>query len=91
MSLLRFIAGAAFATATISDAATNFSVDAHVLSSGASVQGVSPCFRLNATIAEAAPGYASSATSAVSAGFRYASLSPGGDEIFFGGFEGCIP
>jgi len=93
MSSQRLTIGIALAaaTATISAAATNFSVDAHVVTSGTSTQSASSCFRLQATIAEAAPGYSSSPTYSLSAGFRYASRGLGGDEIFFGGFEDCTP
>lgn len=64
MSPQRLTVGIAFtaATATISATATIFSVDAHVVTSGTSTQSASSCFRLQATIAEAAPGYSSSPT-----------------------------
>jgi hypothetical protein len=46
---------------------------------------------MRATIAEPAPGYSSSTTYSLSAGFRYVTQNIGSDTIFFAGFEDCTP
>jgi len=64
-----------------------YTVDYHVLSAG--TQPLSnTCVRLSGTLAEPAPGYSSSATYALHAGFHAAAPSAV-DEIFFTGFEAC--
>ena len=81
----------AFAFGSIQAAGQTFSIDAHVISAGTSVQSGSPCFRMQATIAEPAPGYSSSTAYSLSAGFRYVTQNIGSDTIFFAGFEDCTP
>ena len=84
-------AAMAFAFGSIHAAGQTFSIDAYVMSAGTSVHSGSPCFRMQATIAEPAPGYSSSATYSLSAGFRYVTQNIGSDAIFFAGFEDCTP
>ncbi len=62
-------------------------IDLHLLDSGGK-KLTNPCYRLTGTIGQAAPGYSSSATYSISAGFL-AATPPSHDEIFFNGFEGC--
>jgi hypothetical protein len=83
-------AAIALAMGSIHAAGQGFSIDAHVVAAGSSVRAKSPCFRLQATIAEPAPGYSASAGFSLAAGFRAAS-SGNGDDIFFDGFEDCTP
>ena len=66
-----------------------FSIDAHVLAAGTSARSSSPCFRLQATIAEPAPGYSSSTDFSLWAGFRALTADAVRDDIFFSGFEAC--
>lgn len=47
------------------------------------------CFRLSASVGQAAPGYSSGTSNAIVAGFQAASPTTGLDEIFFNGFEDC--
>ena len=68
-----------------------YSIDAHVISAGTSSLSGSPCFRMQATIAEPVAGYSSSANYSFSAGFRAVTQSTGPDDIFFSGFEVCPP
>jgi len=75
-----------FSTATASG--QTYSIDAHVVSAGASATLASPCFLLRATIAQPVAGYSSSAAYSLSAGFQ-ASAPDAGDEIFSSGFEAC--
>lgn len=63
------------------------SVDLHLLDSGGK-KLTNPCFRLTGTIGQAAPGYSSSATYSINAGFL-AATPTSHDEIFFNGFEVC--
>ena len=49
------------------------------------------CFRLNATIAQAAPGYSANDTYIVSAGYWAGAPTRGLDDIFFNGFQRCTP
>lgn len=85
------IAAMAFAFGSIHAAAPTFSIDAHAISAGTSVHSSAPCFTMQATIAEPAPGYSSSMTYSLSAGFRYVTQNIGSDTIFFSGFEDCTP
>lgn len=66
-----------------------YSIDAHVISAGTSTLSGSPCFRMQATIAEPIAGYSSSANYSFLAGFRALAQSAGRDDIFFSGFEVC--
>lgn len=84
-------AAIAFAFGSIHAAGQTFSINEYVMSAGTSVRSGSSCFRMQATIAEPAPGYSSSATYSLSAGFRYATQNLGSDAIFFAGFEDCKP
>jgi hypothetical protein len=68
-----------------------FSIDAHVISAGTSERSGSPCFRLQATMAEPVAGYSFSADYAISAGFRAAAQGAAHDDIFFSAFEDCTP
>ena len=63
-------------------------IDLHLLDSGGK-KLTNPCFRLAGTIGQVAPGYSSSATYSISAGFLAVAPKPIHDEIFFNGFEGC--
>jgi hypothetical protein len=60
----------------------------HLLDSGAKKLS-NPCYRLTGTVGEAAPGYSSSATYSINAGFLAATPKTDHDEIFFNSFEGC--
>jgi hypothetical protein len=64
-----------------------YSIDAHVVSAGSSMMS-SPCFRLQATLAEPVAGYSLSTTYSLSAGFQ-AVVPISNDEIFSSGFEAC--
>ena len=65
-----------------------YSIDLYSISAGAqSLQN--NCFRLSGTVGEIAPGYSSSGTYSVYAGFRAATPAKAVDEVFFSGFEGC--
>lgn len=90
---LRWVCAAAiaFAWGSIQAAGQTFSIDAYVMSVGTSAHSVSPCFRMQATIAEPAPGYSSSTSYSLYAGFRYVTQNLGSDTIFFAGFEDCTP
>ena len=69
-------------------AGPTYFIDAHVVSAGSSASLSSPCFRMQATIAEPVAGFSSSTTYSLSAGFL-AGVPNAGDEIFFSGFEAC--
>ena len=84
-------AAIAFAFGSIHAAGQTFSIDTYVMSAGTSVRSGSPCFRMQATIAEPAAGYSSSTGYSLYAGFRYVTQSNGSDTIFFAGFEDCTP
>jgi len=47
------------------------------------------CYRLSGTLGQTAPGYSSSATDSIVAGFWAAAPTTGLDEIFFNSFEDC--
>jgi hypothetical protein len=47
------------------------------------------CYRLSGTVGQPAPGYSSSATYSINAGFVAVTPTTIRDEIFFNGFEGC--
>jgi len=47
------------------------------------------CYRLSGTAGQTAPGYSSSATVSVVAGFWSAAPTTSLDELFFDGFEDC--
>ena len=47
------------------------------------------CYKLSGTAGQTAPGYSSSSTYSVIAGFWAAAPTSGLDEIFFDGFERC--
>ena len=66
---------------------TGPSIGLHVVDSGAKTRS-SSCYRLSASIGQAAPGYSNSATYSIKAGFQ-AAAPANRDEIFFDGFEGC--
>ncbi|HEX3896777.1 MAG TPA: hypothetical protein VHW73_11245 [Rudaea sp.] len=63
-------------------------IDLHLLDSGGKTLA-NPCYRLSGTIGQAAPGYSSSATYSIDAGFLAATPKTNRDEIFFNSFEGC--
>ena len=78
----------AFACGAIDATGQTFSIDAHVVSAGSSVQSTSACFRMRATIAEPVAGYSSSTNYSITAGFQ--AVTPiANDEIFSSGFEAC--
>lgn len=92
LSLL--LAGAVVALGTfgsIRAGSNTYSIDAHVISAGSSSLSDSPCFRMQATVAEPIAGYSSSTNYSISAGFRAVAQSAGPDDIFFSGFEVCPP
>jgi hypothetical protein len=93
--LIRTLIGvAAFIVVAISHGASTqvtYSVDAHVLSAGASSRSGNACFRMNATLAEPVAGFSSSAAYSLSGGFLATLATPTGDDIFFNGFEDCSP
>lgn len=78
----------ACAVGAIDATGQTFSIDAHVVSAGSSVLSSSPCFRLQATLAEPVAGYSFSATYSLSAGFQPV-VPIAHDEIFSSGFEAC--
>lgn len=47
------------------------------------------CYRLSASVAQAAPGYSSGSSNFIIAGFQAVSQTVIQDEIFFNGFEDC--
>jgi|SRR5690349_20629318 len=47
------------------------------------------CYRLSASVAQAAPGYSSGSSNSIIAGYQAISQTIGLDEIFFDGFEDC--
>jgi hypothetical protein len=65
-----------------------YSIDAHILSSGASEHASSSCFGLDAVIAEPIAGFSTGGEYALNAGF-FAVAAPRSDDIFFSGFEDC--
>jgi hypothetical protein len=67
-----------------------YSIDAHIIATGSSVQAKSSCFRMNAVIAEPVAGFSSSNDFSLNAGF-IAHAAPISDAIFFSGFEDCTP
>jgi hypothetical protein len=67
--------------------ATLPAVDFHVVAGGAALRNA--CFRLSGTAGQIAPGYSSSASDSVIAGFWSAAPTTGLDEIHFNGFENC--
>ena len=90
---LLFLAGAAVCcAAAYAGAALNpYTIDAHVIGSGASQRTANACFRLRATIAEPIAGYSSSSDYALEAGFLAHRTASARDEIFFDAFEICPP
>ncbi len=75
--------------ADVRAAAPTYSIDFHVITSGASEMQNS-CFRLWGTVGQTAPGYSSGSTYSVIGGFWPATTSfADTDAIFFNGFEGC--
>lgn len=79
----------ALAFGSIHASGQGFSIDAHVLASGTAANSGSACFRMQATIAEPAPGYSSSVNFSLWAGFRALTADAVRDDIFFSGFEAC--
>jgi hypothetical protein len=67
-----------------------YSIDAHIIAAGSSVQAKSSCFRMHAVIAEPVAGFSSSTDFALNAGF-IAVAAPASDDVFFSGFEDCAP
>jgi hypothetical protein len=67
-----------------------YSMDAHIVSAGSSARAKSPCYRLDAVIAEPIAGFSSSTSFDLNAGF-VAVATPRNDDIFFTGFEDCTP
>ena len=65
-----------------------YSVDWNYISAGTKPVRNS-CYLLSGTAGQTAPGYSSSSTYAVLAGFWAAAPTSGLDEIFFNGFQGC--
>lgn len=63
------------------------SINVHVVNSGAK-RFSNSCFRLSGSVGQPAPGFSSSASYSISAGFQTAA-PVNHDEIFFNGFEGC--
>jgi hypothetical protein len=64
------------------------SIDPQLVDSGAKPLGNS-CYRLSGVVGQPVPGYSSSATYSISAGFMAVTPTTNRDEIFFNGFEGC--
>lgn len=69
-------------------AAPIYSIDAHVVASGARATAANSCFRLQATIGEPVAGYSASAGFSLSAGF-WLLVRDAGDVIYSSGFEDC--
>ena len=86
---LAIAAATCCALGSIHAASQTFSIDAHVISTGTSVQSGNSCARLRATIAEPVAGYSSSVDYAMVAGFRAIAASATPDDIFFSSFEVC--
>jgi hypothetical protein len=64
------------------------SIDPQVVDSGGKTLGNS-CYRLSGAVGQPVPGYSSSGTYSISAGFVAVTPTTTRDEIFFNGFEGC--
>jgi hypothetical protein len=67
---------------------SQFSIDWHVISPGAT-RSRSACFVLAGSSGQAAPGYSSGGIYALLSGFWTAAPITGYDQMFFDGFEGC--
>ena len=65
------------------------SVDLHVIDAGNSKTLRNSCFHLSGSIGQPAPGYSSSSSYGLNAGFWAAAPNKNRDEIFFNGFEEC--
>jgi hypothetical protein len=86
-------AGAALADAYVVAPPANpedtYTIDAHLVSAGATDRARNACFRLTATIGEPAPGYSSGTHYAVKGGFAASRAATPHDDIFFDGMEDC--
>jgi hypothetical protein len=65
------------------------SADFHLIAAGNGKTLRNSCFHLSSTIGQPAPGYSSSASYSVNAGFWASAPTKNRDEIFFNGFEEC--
>jgi hypothetical protein len=69
--------------------AATYSIDAHIFAAGSAVQSSNACYRLHATLAEPAVGYATNPGYALSTGFRAIAQTLARDDLFFSSFEAC--
>lgn len=84
------LAALLFAIAITASAASVYSIDAHIISSGSSTHASSVCFGMDATIGEPVAGFSSGGAYDLSAGFAYAAPVVN-DTIFANSFEDCSP
>ena len=70
-----------------SQAPPTYAIPAHVIGGGTHTMA-NACFRLGATLGDAAPGYSSAAGYALLSGFQAAAPVPS-DTIFSSGFQEC--
>jgi hypothetical protein len=89
---LRFMLAAFLCVVVITSAADipTYSINAHIISSGASFHASNACFGLDAVIAEPVAGFSSGGVYHLSAGFSYSSPVVN-DTVFANNFEDCIP
>jgi hypothetical protein len=65
------------------------SIDFHFIGAGEHPRQNS-CYRLSASVGQAAPGYSSGTSNSIVAGFQAAAPGSAGlDQLFFNGFEDC--
>jgi len=69
-------------------AGSSTNADFHALTAGGNSLRNS-CFRMAASVGQVAPGYSSSGSFSLSAGFIAGAPTTNLDEIFFNGFEAC--
>ena len=86
--VLAALGGLAGSSLTSSGALAAPSIGFHFIGSGGHALQNS-CYRLAGTAGQAAPGYSSSASYSLVAGFWEAAPKTSLDEVFFDGFEDC--
>lgn len=67
---------------------STYSIDIHRISTGGGSMR-NACYRMSGSIGQPAPGYSSSATFSVNAGFWPAVAADQSDQLFFSSFQGC--
>ena len=92
LALLLPVAGSAAATAADANTPRRGQpvlVSQHVIAGGGVTRAASPCFLLDATVAEPVAGRATGGGYALDAGFL--AMPVAGDRLFRNGFEDCQP